>query len=293
VGKSTVAATLGRAMAGGGRRTLVIEVDPRENLHQLLGTAPSGGDVLDAGDGLSIQHLKPRTVVDLVIEERVRVGAITRRVEASPVYQHFVDGCPGLKEMAVLEHARRLLRDRRFETVILDAPATGHGVSLLRAPLLVAEAVGEGPFGRLARDIADFVAEPERCGVVVVTQAEEMPVQEALELAAMLGESLDREPDLLVVNALYPPLPEDSPGSPEPGGGPDPLVDLWSRRRAVNRRELRRLTEAWPWPMIGLPLLPLPRGTELVAALERCLGRDPIRALGASGAASGPAEAGP
>lgn len=285
VGKSAVAATLGRLMAresGPAVRTLVIEVDPRENLHQLLGTPPSGGEILDAGGGLFLQHLKPRSVVDRVIEERVRLGAVVRKVQGSSVYQHFVDGCPGLKEMAVLEHARRLLGERRFDAVILDAPATGHGVSLLRAPLVVAEAVGEGPFGRLAAEIAEVVAEPERCGVVVVTQAEEMPVQEAVELSAVLDEHLKREPDLLVVNALYPPAPsaEEVAGLAGEDRPPAALVDLWRRRRAVNRRELERLVKVWPGPMVGLPLLPLPRGPELVSALAGCLGRDPLGAFG-------------
>jgi len=289
VGKSAVAATLGRLMVRqGGRsiRTLVIEVDPRENLHQLLGTPPSGGEILDAGGGLFLQHLKPRSVVDRVIEERVRLGAVVRRVQASPVYQHFVDGCPGLKEMAVLEHARRLLDERRFDVVILDAPATGHGVSLLRAPLVVAEAVGDGPFGRIAAEIGELVAHPERCGVVVVTQAEEMPVQEAVELAAVLDEHLRREPDLLVVNALYPPVTAevDADGPDRP---PAELVDLWRRRRAINRRELERLARDWPGPMVGLPLLPMPRGPELVSALAACLGSDPVRALGSVGTGEG------
>jgi len=289
VGKSAVAATLGRSMTregGQALRTLVIEVDPRENLHQLLGTPPSGGEILDAGGGLFLQHLKPRSVVDRVIEERVRLGAVVRRVQASPVYQHFVDGCPGLKEMAVLEHARRLLDERRFDVVILDAPATGHGVSLLRAPLVVAEAVGDGPFGRIAAEIGELVAHPERCGVVVVTQAEEMPVQEAVELAAVLDEHLRREPDLLVVNALYPPVPAevDTDG---PDRSPPELADLWRRRRAVNRRELERLAREWPGPMVGLPLLPMPRGPELVSALAACLGSDPVGPLGSVGTGEG------
>jgi len=301
VGKSAVAATLGRSLArsaaGTGRRTLVVEVDPRENLHQLLGTAPSGGEILEAGEGLFLQHLKPRTVVDRVIEERVKIGAVVRKVQASSVYQHFVEGCPGLEELAVLEHARRLLTERRFDTVILDAPATGHGVSLLRAPLVVSEAVGEGPFGSIAREIADLVADPARCGVVIVTQAEEMPVQEAQDLARMLEEQLDRGPDLLVVNGLYPPLPradgalggdgadEQSPNEADQAdqagqAAPDALVDLWRRRRAINRRELRRLADVWPGEMVGLPLLPIGRGPELVAALDACWASDPHRALG-------------
>jgi anion-transporting ArsA/GET3 family ATPase len=273
VGKSTVSAVLARRLASGGRharrdaprRVIVIEVDPRENLHQLLGAPPSGGEVVDVGGGLYLQHLKPRAVVDRVVEERVRIGAVARKVFSSPVYQHFVDGAPGLKELAILEHARRLLSERRFEAVVLDAPATGHGVSLLRAPLLVAGAVEDGPFGKIAGDIARLVADPGRCAVAVVAQAEEMPVEEALDLRRTLAEQLDRRPDLLVVNGLYPPLPEDV------GGAPDELVDLWRRRREVNRRELDRLEAEWPEARVHLPLLPLGRGPELVDALARCL----------------------
>ncbi|HUP41893.1 MAG TPA: ArsA-related P-loop ATPase [Thermoanaerobaculia bacterium] len=287
VGKSTVSAVLGRRIAGAGRRVLVVEVDPRENLHQLLGAPPSGGEIADVGGGLWLQHLKPRAVVDRVIEERVRIGAVVRRVQASAVYEHFVDGAPGLKELAILEHARRQLDEGRFETVILDAPATGHGVSMLRAPLLVAEVVEGGPFGRIAAGIAELVGDPERSAVAVVTQAEEIPVQEALELRRMMAEQLDRRPDLLVVNGLYPPLPDERrrpgkgagggpPGAAAGGalaGAPAELVDLWRRRRAVNLRELARLAAEWPAESgrIELPLLPVARGPELVAALGRCL----------------------
>jgi anion-transporting ArsA/GET3 family ATPase len=275
VGKSTVSAVLARLLTGTSpsarharrdapRRVIVIEVDPRENLHQLLGAPPSGGEVVDVGGGLHLQHLKPRAVVDRVVEERVRIGAVARKVFASPVYQHFVDGAPGLEELAILEHARRLLDEGRFEAVVLDAPATGHGVSLLRAPLLVAAAVEGGPFGKIAGDIAALVADPERCAVAVVAQAEEMPVEEALELRRTLSEQLGRRPDLLVVNGLYPPLPDD------PGGAPDELLDLWRRRREVNRRELDRIEADWPEARVRLPLLPLARGPELVGALARC-----------------------
>ena len=52
VGKSTVSAVLARRIAGAGRRVLVVEVDPRENLHQLLGAPPSGGEIADVGSGL-------------------------------------------------------------------------------------------------------------------------------------------------------------------------------------------------------------------------------------------------
>ena len=285
VGKSVVTALLGRRFAAAGHRTLVIEVDPRESLHRQLGAPPSGGEIVEVAPGLSLQHLKPRTVVDRVIEERVKIGAVVRRLQGSAVYGHFVDGAPGLKELAILEHARRQLarsgEGGRFAAVVLDAPATGHGVSLLRAPRLVAEVAEGGPFGSIAEEIAAFVRDPARSAIAVVTQAEEMPVEEALDLAALLDEQLGRTPDLLVVNGLYPALPAASGGEP-PGegegegedagaGSGDELLELWRRRRAVNERELARLDERWRGPRIELPLLPLSGGAELLAALDRCL----------------------
>lgn len=274
VGKTAVAGALGRGLAATGRRVLVIEVDPRENLHQMLGIRPSGGDIVEVGDGLFLQNLKPRQVLDDVVRERLKVGMLVRRVLDSAIYQHFAEGAPGLKEVAVLGHALRLVRgigtERKggaFDLVILDAPATGHGVSLLAAPLVISEVIEHGPFGQMGKELAELIADPQRCGVVVVTAAEEMPVEEALDLRRMLHDRLHREPELLVVNGLYPPAPKGVVTAA------DPRLDLWRRRRSLNEHELARLASGWRGPRVELPLLPIDRGPELIATLRRLLDR--------------------
>lgn len=271
VGKSALTAALGRRLAARRRRTLVLEVDPRENLHQLLDVPPSGGEVVEVERHLHLQNLKPREVTDWVVKKQVKIDMIVRRVLDSPVYHRFVEGAPGLKEMAILGHALRLVRgDMKgvpaLDTVILDAPATGHGVLLLTASKIYADAIGHGPFAELAREVAEFTADENDCGVVVVTLAEEMPVQEAVELRAALVEKFGREPELLAVNGVYPALPDG-----EPPAGCEELVDLWRRRREVNERELERLDRRWPGPRLELPLLPVDRGPELVERLAACL----------------------
>ena len=263
VGKSAMASVLGHSLARRGRRTLVLEVDPRENLHHLLGVAPSGGEILPVAENLYLQNLKPQDVVDWVVEKQVRIQMLVRRVLKSPIYHRFVEGAPGLTEIAILGHALRLARgDLRhapdLDAVVLDAPATGHGVYLLTAPKLFADAIEEGPFARLAREVADYVADPQASGLVVVTQAEEMPVQEALELRRALAERFGREPELLIANGLYPRPPADRE---------DELTRLWRRRRRLNERELARLESRWQGPRIDLPLLPVDGGAELVAEL--------------------------
>jgi anion-transporting ArsA/GET3 family ATPase len=266
VGKTTLAAALGRLLAARGRKTLLLEIDPRESLHQLLGTEPSGGVIVKAGTRLASQNVQPRTVVEGLVREKVRIGPLAKKIIASPIFRHFTDAAPGLKEMAVLGYALRIVEGHyrhKAEVVVLDAPATGHGASMLAAPLLLAEAIEGGQLGEMARDLAAFIADPKRCGVVLATLAEEMPVQETIEFVALLEERMGRPPELIVVNALYPEIP---------GGGVESGVPpLWRQRRTVNERELARLRKAWKGKLAELPLLPLDRGPALLEALESTL----------------------
>jgi anion-transporting ArsA/GET3 family ATPase len=269
VGKSVLTGVLGRHLAAQGRRTLLLEVDRRENLHQVLGVPPSAGEIVSVPDarGLYLQNLKPAQVADWVVQKKVKIRPLVDRILKSGVYQRFVEGAPGLTELAILGHTLRLVRGDlsrapKVDTVVLDAPATGHGVYLLDAPRLVAEAIGEGPFAELAGEVVEFVAAPGHCSVVVVTLAEEMPVQEALEFRGRLKERLGMEPELLVVNGLYPALPDGIEA------GDDGLTSLWLRRRHINEEGLTRLHEHWPGPLVELPLLPLDNGTRLARELE-------------------------
>jgi hypothetical protein len=330
VGKTAVAASLGRLLAAAGKRTLVLEVDPRENVHQMLGVSPSGGAIVAAGPRLWVQNLKPGQVLDDIVRERLKVEMLARRVLASPIYEQFSASAPGLKELAILGHALRLLRRTgspdapALDTVVLDAPATGHGVRLLAAPRLVSEVVRNGPFAALAGELAGFIADPERCGIVV---------EEALELREALASQLARQPELLVVNGLFPPLPgvlqrseifdpltpldaldprqprqlrqprrpQGAPGAPAGEGrfagrqaagalpvpevlGEAALLTFWRHRRFLNEHQLECLARWWEGPRVELPQLALERGPELTTALQQLL----AAGLAAAGAGAGP-----
>ena len=300
VGKTTIAAAIARLLATAGRRVLLLEIDPRESLHQLLGTEPSGGGILKAAPKLSVQNLQPRAVVDSLVREKVPIGIVAKKIIASPVFQHFAEGAPGLKEMAVLGYALRTVEGdykHKADVVVLDAPATGHGASMLAAPLLLSDLVGGGQLGEMAKNLAEFIADARRCGVVLASLAEEMPVQELAELVALLRERMGRPPELVVVNGVYP----EFPGGPADGRAAAPIksagrveaegagrrsagppvrpdrltvLDLWRERRAVNDRELKRLRQIWKGPLAVVPLQPLDRGPALLSAIEARLGED-------------------
>ena len=117
VGKTTLTAAIGRLLAAAGRKTLLLEIDPRESL-------------------------QPHAVIESLVREKVPLAPLANRIIGSQVFQQSVAGAPGLKEMAVLGYAlRTVLGEYRHsaDVVVLDAPATGHGVSMLTAPLHLAE----------------------------------------------------------------------------------------------------------------------------------------------------------
>ncbi|MGD8440440.1 MAG: ArsA family ATPase [Holophagae bacterium] len=268
VGKSVMSAALGRLLATRGRTVLLFEVDPRENLHQLLDTQPSGGDIVKSIPNLYLQHIEPRELIDDLVREKLRVKLLVNKVLSSPVHRHFTEGAPGLKETAVFGRALRLVDGygprelRRPDTIVLDAPATGHGVSWLAAPQLVSDVIRSGPIGHMAELISGFLADPKRTGVVVTTTAEEMPVEESKDLIGTLRQRFDRQPEVVIVNALYPEF--DAAGA-----GSDDAVRLWHDRRAINEVQLGRLIESWAGPLAEVPLMPVDPGPALVGAVAR------------------------
>jgi anion-transporting ArsA/GET3 family ATPase len=265
-GKSVLAATLGRLLAARGRRVLLLESDPRESLYRYLGVDPSGGDTIDVGPRLRLRNLDPRTVIDDLVRDALPIPFLISRVLRSPVYRHFVDGAPGLKEAAALAHAVRELKHARRgpDVVVFDAPATGHALAMLDAPPLLAGAVKTGPIGRMIDEIATFLDDRGAFAAVVAGLAEGLATEETLELTEGL-EARRRRPVAVVVNALYPrwsgPAPADSAGR------------AWQRRRAAQQASLDHLRAGWDGPVIELPLSRFERDDELVSTLEPHLER--------------------
>jgi len=262
VGKTVVAAALGQLLAVADRRVLVLEADPRENLHHLFGVEPSGGAIVAAGSRLSIQNAHPRAILDDVVRDRLKIGALSSRVLASPLYQHFADGAPGIKEMMLLGYAMEATvgRRRRADLVILDAPASGHGLSLLTAPQLVSDVITTGPLGAMARRIAGFVADAEQSAIVLATLAEESPITELLETIATIKARTGREANLVAVNQVWPAnIDKAEAGS------------LWAIRRRMNERELVRLSTAWHGTTAQLPLVGEDFGPDLLAEIAGAL----------------------
>ncbi len=277
VGKSVVGAALATAAHTRGKRVLLVEIDAARDAALLLGGRAGDGTETEIRAGLSTVNLRPPAVMDEYVRETVKVDLLARRILGSPIYRRFFAAAPGLAELMtlgkimVLEEARdRWSRRPRYDLVVVDAPATGHGLQMLQVPLAASAAVPVGPVGANARRILAMLRDPKRTALVLVAIPEEMAVVEAVELhrAATTGVGIDVAG--LVLNGCHErrltPAQETEVRRliAEGAGGRIGRVSLpaalAAARRHLRRRKLtafyeRRLAAALPLPLVRLPFL--------------------------------------
>jgi anion-transporting ArsA/GET3 family ATPase len=209
VGKSTVAIALGLLAARRGLRTIVAELASQERVQGMF--FGDGGEQfreLEIAPGLFTISIDPQQAMEEYL--RVKAGTLGQALGSSRLFQAFAMATPGMRELLSIGKVWELAQlDRRtrgaapYDLVIVDAPATGHGMGLLRTPRTFADIARVGPIAHQGQTIADTIADAEFTGVIAVATPEEMPINETVALVDELAK--DELPlDLVVVNALYP-----------------------------------------------------------------------------------------
>ena len=276
VGKSVVGAALAVAARERGKRVLLVEVAAPVEAALLLGGPPSEGRETEALPGLFTVNLDPAAVMDEYVRHVVKLELLARRILDSPIYRRFFAAAPGLKELMVLgkimvlEEARARLSQRpQWDLIVVDAPATGHGLAFLKVPLAASAAVPVGPVGHNARRVLAMLRDPARTALVVVAIPEEMAVVEAVQFHGLAAGELGMEPAAIVLNGCHERrftdedeaevlrlTAEGADGDLEPGV-PLPAA-LRAARRQIRRRKLTRFYRARLRRTLDTPLVSLP-----------------------------------
>src|SRR5213078_1311520 len=135
----------------------------------------------------------------------------SRLMTSSRVFMYLAAAAPGMRELLTIGKVwdlaqldQRRTGDTPYDVVILDAPATGHALGMLRTPRTFRDVARVGPISRQAGRIDAFLRDPSLTGVVAVAAPEEMPVNETIEFLAALQSELHIAPDAVVVNGVYP-----------------------------------------------------------------------------------------
>ncbi|HTO70462.1 MAG TPA: ArsA family ATPase [Myxococcota bacterium] len=199
-GKTRIAAALGVLAAREGVRTVVVELGDSNVLPELLPpSAPQRRADRDreprpVGENLFSLSLVPEAALQEYLELQLHVKLLARAIVGNAAFHRFLDAAPGWRELITLGklwHLASLEDGRgapRWPLVVVDAPATGHGLSLLSVPSVVLDTVRMGPLRRNTDRVHELMTDAARTLVVPVTLPEELPVNETLELRARVRE---------------------------------------------------------------------------------------------------------
>jgi anion-transporting ArsA/GET3 family ATPase len=190
-GKTTVAAALALALATGGKRTLLIEVEGRQGIAQLFDTPPLPYEerrIAVAPGGGEVRALAVDTEAALLeyFEMFYRLGMAGRSLRRMGAIEFATTLAPGLRDVLLTGKAKECVNrkdaDGRpvYDAVVLDAPPTGRVVSFLDVTKAMADLAKSGPIHNQAEGVVEVLHSP-LTAVHVVTLLEELPVTETLE----------------------------------------------------------------------------------------------------------------
>jgi anion-transporting ArsA/GET3 family ATPase len=235
-GKTTVAAALAIALATGGRRTLLVEVEGRQGIAQLFDVpplpyedrhvagAPGGGEV-------SALAVEPKQALLEYLEIFYHLGRAGRMLERLGAVDFATTIAPGVRDVLLTGKVYEAVRRRGsrtrpapgrsakpargaaadegpvYDAVVLDAPPTGRIGRFLNVNEEVVGLAKVGPIRNQAGAIMTLLRSAQ-CVVHLVTMLEDMPVQETADAVEELGAAGLRVGGVVVNMVREPVLPE-------------------------------------------------------------------------------------
>ncbi|MBP2340292.1 anion-transporting ArsA/GET3 family ATPase [Saccharothrix coeruleofusca] len=219
-GKTTVAAALALALATGGRRVLLVEVENRQGIARLfdrpplpyaeerIASAPGGGEVR----ALAVD---PEAALLEYLDMFYNLGFAGRTLRRMGAIEFATTLAPGLRDVLLTGKVKECVRRVRptgrheYDAVVLDAPPTGRVVRFLDVTRAMAELAKAGPIRGQSEGVVKLLHSGDTA-VHLVALLEEMPVRETLDAVAEL-DAADLRPGAVFVNRVNPPrLPERS-----------------------------------------------------------------------------------
>lgn len=191
-GNTSVSAALALAASESGHDLLAMECETRAPMAAILGVKASFEPEM-VSERLFTMVLEGRHALEEYLRLVVPAHTVLRTVFASRLYQFFVQAAPGLKELMMLgkiyyEAERKLGDGNHWDLIVVDAPASGQALSLLRMPGAARETFRESVVGKESGKINRLIRDPQVTAVVIVTTPEPLPIAETLETAAALRE---------------------------------------------------------------------------------------------------------
>ena len=156
--------------------------------------------------GLSVANYRLDEALRAYFVDHLHLRAFYRHVVNGQHVRNLIEAAPGIAELLFLGQLWWLTTlaeaeaGLAFDRIIVDTPATGHGASLLDLPSTLSGMGASGLLGGELERVATMMRDPAWTGALVVTLAEDLAMEETLELVPRATADLGRAPMAALVN---------------------------------------------------------------------------------------------
>lgn len=208
VGKSTIASAFALSCARRGERTLLMEMNTQDKVSAMFGVDTVGTEITEIEPNLFAVNVTPAAAMEEYAVMMLKVRVIYRAIFENRIMRAFLRAIPGLNELVMLGKAYFHVTEEAngrpvWDKIVLDAPATGHGIFLLQIPHVIMSILSSGHMFEEAQKISDLMRDPEITVLNLVTLAEEMPVNETAMLLERVSQEIGMPMGLVIANGLY------------------------------------------------------------------------------------------
>jgi len=206
VGKTTVASALALFASEQGKRVLVCEVDAKGDVAGFYEAPPTGFAERELLPGLFAMTMDTEASLREYLKLQLRIPVVGRIGPLAKAFDFVATAAPGVREILTVGKLCYEVRERHYDLVVVDAPASGHIVGQLAAPQAINDLVKVGLIRSQTDWMLDILSDPAQTGLVAVSTPEEMPVNETIELAGRVRAETTVALSAVVVNRVLPEL---------------------------------------------------------------------------------------
>jgi len=214
VGKTTISIRLAKHLASEGLNTLIVECNGAQQVSSYFNQHSTGYITQRLDDNISTLSISPLEAIEDYIGKHLKFKSFFKIIFQNKLTSPLIEGLPGLHDAIQLGKIYDLAIEQSnnyyvWDAIIIDCPATGHGLSLLNSARTMMNVTKAGPLFENNKLVDRLMK--ERSEVVLVTTPEELPCLESKELWMKMRSDYRAKIKILFVNKFTELPPQLSP----------------------------------------------------------------------------------
>lgn len=282
VGKTTIAVGLALAARDRGLQVLLVQLSKVDNIGPIFGLSLPEYKETKIEPNLKAITIEPYLALHEYLVKSVRIRTVVDWFLENRAIQYLTQAAPGWRELITVGKIWQLEqmtvgynKRPKYDLIVVDAPATGHGLSFLRVPQIILNTLKFGPVRQHTREVQKMLLDPARTLLIGVTIPEEMAVNEVVDIYQAARRSLHIHYGATILNFFRRPVVDKSTrpymrkllkdkqamasvGRSVPGGI-KPLLEAMEtqeKRTEMSRYYEQELEQRIPSGIIKVPFLP-------------------------------------